>query len=177
MNLSLGMGGDTAAPGAAAALAGGTSAGLAPAPGLGVAPEVGTELQGLTPVEAGKQVVGQIQSTFDEVKGKAKQALSTENIGSVDASTQAAAAGIQNPDKATADAIRGAFNGGMELAKTGAKNLIGDAAGAISGGAPMPGRLEKSLEGGFQNLLTFMAPQVPVKEAMAMAKDLGQTKA
>jgi len=175
MSLSLGMGGaDTASLAAGVtAPAGTTATGVA-----GAIPAVPEEaLQGLTPVEAGKTIINQVQSTFDEVKGKAKQAISTDNIGSVEASTQAAAAGIQNPDRATVDAVRGAFKGMTDLAGAGAKNLVGDAAGFLAGGgAPPPGHLEKSLEGGFQNLMTFMAPQVPVKQAMDMAKGLGQTK-
>lgn len=136
--------------------------------GTGAAPDAG----GLSPMDAGKQLLGgEEESPFDDVKKKAKGALSVDNIGNVEAQTRAAADSVGNADRAVAEQVGSAFKGMTGIALTGAKNLAGDGAGSLVGGAPPPaGKLEEALGGGISKLMSFAAPGVPVKEALQIAK-------
>jgi hypothetical protein len=145
----LGFGGGDSTPGAAAG-----------------APEAA----GLSPFQAGQQVLGGGENAVDDVKGRAKQALSTDKIGDVEATTRNAAASLGNPDTAMSDNVKNSIKGMTDMALTGGKTLAGDAVGFLGGGAPAPGKLEQSLNGGLQSLLSTVAPATPVREAISLAK-------
>ena len=144
--------------------------------GLGIggedAPAPGSpEASGLSPFAAGKKLFEEGETPFDEVQRKAKGTLSTENIGNVDAQNKQAADSLGNADRAVAEQVSGAFKGLSGMAMSGAQGLVGDGASFLVGGRPPdPGKLEASLGQGLQALTSFMAPGIPVKEAINLAK-------
>jgi len=110
-----------------------------------------------------QQITSRTKGTFDEVKGRAEQLMTTNGV---DSTLHAAKSIAADPDRSNLETVKATFAGLRSMAGEGLQSMVGDAAGA------MP-RIDSMFENFSSQALGKGMPGISAMQAAEKAKQTG----